>query len=141
MACRRRAHAFILYSKTKSSLCRLSGSHFFENQPLLAHQAEQLFSTTAAITERMRELGDYQLRPFAHNDLLRDLRDDMAAFTDPDDVLAELRRDNQIFTGILRFAQRLCVGCADLVTASLLDVWIDDARRRAWILFEVTGKD
>jgi hypothetical protein len=41
----------------------------------------------------------------------------------------------------LRSAQRLGLGCGDIVTASLIDVWIDEARRRAWTLFEVMRND
>jgi starvation-inducible DNA-binding protein len=64
-----------------------------------------------------------------------------ADFVDPEDVFAELRSDNQIFTGYLRSARELCRRYGDIVTASLVDVWIDEARRRAWILFEVTRRD
>jgi DNA-binding ferritin-like protein len=57
-----------------------------------------------------------------------------------EDVLADLRVDNQILTGSLRSARALCQKCGDIVVASLIDVWIDDTRRRAWLLFEMTHR-
>jgi starvation-inducible DNA-binding protein len=40
----------------------------------------------------------------------------------------------------LRSAQAFCQKCGDIVAASLIDVWIDDARRRAWFLFEMAHR-
>jgi starvation-inducible DNA-binding protein len=49
--------------------------------------------------------------------------------------------DNQILVGSLRSAQALCQGSGDIVTESLIDVWIDEARRRAAVLMDATWGD
>jgi starvation-inducible DNA-binding protein len=108
---------------------------------LLDNQTEQLLATTDTISGCIRNICGIDIRPFeksgppcssisGHNDLL-----------DPEDSLDELRTDNQILTGCLRSAQELCQRFGDIVTASLIEVWIDQARRRAWTLLKVTRID
>ena len=54
-------------------------------------------------------------------------------------MLAELRGDNLDLVARLRETHNLCDQHGDVATASLLEVWIDEAERRAWFLFE-TGR-
>jgi Ferritin-like domain len=54
------------------------------------------------------------------------------------DMLAELRDDNKQLVANLRETHGLCDGHDDVATASLLEVWIDEAERRTWFLFEAT---
>ena len=54
------------------------------------------------------------------------------------DWLAELRDDNQQLVAHLRETHGLCDEHGDVATASLLEVWIDEAERRTWFLFEAT---
>jgi starvation-inducible DNA-binding protein len=111
-----------------------------EYRLLLEDQAEQLFAMTDAITERVRNLGGNDIRPIEQSGLSSSTNVN-ADFVDPEGAVTELRLDNQILTGSLRSAQELCQRCGDIVTASLIEVWIDDTRRRAWILFAVTRCD
>jgi len=46
-----------------------------------------------------------------------------------------------VLAGCLRSAQAVCKRSGDIVTESLIDVWIDEARRRAAVLTEVTWSD
>ena len=57
---------------------------------------------------------------------------------EPLDMLAELRDDNQALTERLREAHNVCDEHRDVATASLIEVWIDEAERRTWFLFEMT---
>lgn len=51
-------------------------------------------------------------------------------------MLAELREDNKRLAGEMRRTHELCDQYGDVATASLLEVWIDEAERRTWFLFE-----
>jgi starvation-inducible DNA-binding protein len=53
-------------------------------------------------------------------------------------MLAELRQDNQRLTASMREIHDLCDEHRDVATASLLEVWIDEAERRTWFLYEAT---
>jgi starvation-inducible DNA-binding protein len=55
-------------------------------------------------------------------------------------MLAELRDDNLQLAAHMRQAHGTCDERGDVVTASLLDGWIDEAENRAWFLFEATRK-
>ena len=55
-------------------------------------------------------------------------------------MLAELREDNQALTSRLREAHNVCDEHRDVGTASLVEVWIDEAERRTWFLFEAGGR-
>jgi len=51
-------------------------------------------------------------------------------------MLAEVCADNKLFTGYLRTAHDVCERHRDVATASLIEVWIDQAERRTWFLAE-----
>ena len=63
--------------------------------------------------------------------------DNDAAYVAPDDMLAELREDNQRVIAAMREAHDLCDEHNDVATASLLETFIDDAERRVWFLYEI----
>ena len=54
-------------------------------------------------------------------------------------MLAELLGDNKELAAAMRQVHALCDRHGDVATASLLEVWIDEAERRAWFLYE-TGR-
>jgi starvation-inducible DNA-binding protein len=135
-----RADSFTLYLKTKNFRSHVCGPHFREYHPLLEAQAEQLFAMTDAITKLVRKMK-IDSGCIDCLDLLRASDEQVVDFVSPEDVLAELRVDNQILAGSLRSARVSCQRCADIETGSLIDVWIDETRRRAWFLFEVTRSD
>ena len=53
-------------------------------------------------------------------------------------MLAELRSDNQALIASLRETHDLCDEENDVATASLIEVWIDQAERRVWFLYEAS---
>jgi starvation-inducible DNA-binding protein len=64
--------------------------------------------------------------------------DNDADYVTPRDMLAELRGDNLELAVRMRETHELCDEHRDVATASLLEVWIDEAERRAWFLFETS---
>jgi starvation-inducible DNA-binding protein len=134
------ADTFALYFKTKNFHWHVSGPHFRDYHLLLDEQADQLFATTDAIAERVRKIGGMALRSVGHIARLQRLLDNDAEFVTPDDMLAELRDDNKQLTQSMREVHGLCDEHGDVPTASLLEVWIDEAERRAWFLFEASRR-
>jgi starvation-inducible DNA-binding protein len=132
------ADMFGLYLKTKNFHWHVSGPHFRDYHLLLDEQSEQIFATTDAIAERVRKIGATTLRSIGHVSRLQRIQDNDADFVTPMDMLAELRDDNKQLTGRMREIHDLCDESADVATASLLEVWIDEAERRTWFLFEAT---
>ena len=90
------------------------------------------------IAERVRKIGGTTLRSIAHIGRLQRVRDNDAEYVTPLDMLAELREDNADLVRRMREAHDLCEEHRDVATASLIEVWIDEAERRAWFLFEAS---
>src|SRR5215204_5094404 len=132
------ADMFALYVKTKNFHWHVSGPHFRDYHLLLDEQGEQIFATTDAIAERVRKIGGATLRSIGHIGRLQRIEDNDADFVTPMDMLAELRDDNKQLTARMREVHDLCEERRDAATASLLEVWIDEAERRTWFLFEAT---
>jgi starvation-inducible DNA-binding protein len=132
------ADVFTLYIKTKNFHWHMSGPHFRDYHLLLDEQATQIFDTTDAIAERVRKIGGTTLRSIGQISRQQRLRDNDADFVSPGAMLAELREDNKQLAGYMRETHALCDEHGDVATASLLEVWIDEAERRTWFLFETT---
>ena len=134
------ADVFALYVKTKNYHWHMSGPHFHDYHLLLDEQAEQIFAATDAIAERVRKIGGTTLRSIGHIGRLQRLLDNDADFVTPPDMLAELRDDNTTLTKTLREAHDVCSEHGDVASASFLEIWIDEAERRAWFLFEASRR-
>ncbi|HZZ92397.1 MAG TPA: DNA starvation/stationary phase protection protein [Usitatibacter sp.] len=132
------ADFFALYLKTKNFHWHVSGPHFRDYHLLLDEQADQVFATTDAIAERVRKLGGPTIKSIGHVARLQRVLDNDAEYVTPPDMLAELREDNLAITQAMRAMHSLCEEHRDVATASLLEVWIDEAERRTWFLFEAT---
>jgi len=130
------ADVFALYLKTKNFHWHMSGPHFRDYHLLLDEQADQILAITDTIAERVRKLGGTTLRSVGHIARLQRLVDNDAEYVSPLDMLAELREDNQRLAASMRAAHGMCDERGDVATASLLEVWIDEAERRVWFLFE-----
>ena len=121
------ADMFALYIKTKNFHWHVSGPHFRDYHLLLDEQADQIYATTDPIAERVRKLGGSTLRSIAHIARLKRVLDNDADYVTPLDMLAELRDDNKDIAGRMREAHNVCDEHGDVATASLLEVWIDEA--------------
>jgi starvation-inducible DNA-binding protein len=134
------ADMFALYLKTKNFHWHVSGPHFRDYHLLLDEQADQIFATTDAIAERVRKIGGMTLRSIGQIGRLQRVMDNDAEYVTPLDMLAELRDDNKELAANMRETHGLCDDGDDIATASLLEVWIDEAERRTWFLFEVSRR-
>jgi starvation-inducible DNA-binding protein len=132
------ADMFALYLKTKNFHWHLSGPHFRDYHLMLDEQGDQIFATTDAIAERARKVGGTTLRSIGHIQRLQRLLDNDADFVTASDMLAELGSDNKQLTGYLRAAHAVCEEYNDVASTSLIEVWIDEAERRTWFLYEAT---
>src|SRR5499426_2771497 len=132
------ADAFALYLKTKNFHWHVSGPHFRDYHLLLDEQADQIYATADPIAERVRKLGGTTVRSIGHVARLQRVSDNDAEYVTPLDMLAELREDNARMADRMREVHNVCDEHNDVATASLLEVWIDEAERRAWFLFEAS---
>jgi starvation-inducible DNA-binding protein len=132
------ADMFGLYLKTKNFHWHVSGPHFRDYHLLLDEHGDQIFATTDPIAERIRKLGGTTMRSIGQITRLQRIKDNDADFVTPMDMLAELRDDNKQLTASMRETHDLCDEHGDVATTSLLEIWIDEAERRTWFLFEAT---
>jgi starvation-inducible DNA-binding protein len=130
------ADVFALYLKTKNFHWHMSGPHFRDYHLLLDEQAAQIFTMTDDIAERARKLGASTLHSISDIAQHQRLKDNNEEFVAPEDMLTELRNDNQQLTRFLRSAHQVCDEHNDVATASLIENWIDETERRMWFLSE-----
>jgi starvation-inducible DNA-binding protein len=134
------ADMFALYVKTKNFHWHVSGPHFRDYHLLLDDQGAQVFATTDAIAERVRKVGGTTLRSIGQIARLQRVLDNEADYVTPQDMLAELRSDNMELAARMRETHALCDEHGDVASASLLEVWIDEAEQRIWFLFEASRR-
>jgi starvation-inducible DNA-binding protein len=132
------ADVFALYLKTKNFHWHVSGPHFRDYHLMLDEQGEQIFAITDPIAERVRKIGGTTLRSIGQIAARQRVLDNDADFVTPQDMLAELRQDNLELAARMRSAHDVCDEHRDVATTSLLEVWIDEAERRTWFLFEAS---
>ena len=132
------ADYFALYIKTKNFHWHLSGPHFRDYHLLLDEQADQIFKATDDIAERVRKIGGQTIRSVGQIARLQRIADNDFDFVPAHGMLEELYADNQALVGNLRNAHEVASDAGDFATTSLIEVWIDEAERRAWFLFEST---
>ncbi|GAB3594749.1 DNA starvation/stationary phase protection protein [Acetobacter peroxydans] len=132
------ADVFALYIKTKNFHWHMSGRHFRDFHLLLDEQSQELFAMTDPLAERARKIGGLTLHSAGEISRKTVISDNDAEYVTPEDMLAELREDNQTLVRRLRAVHDLCDEARDVATASLIENWIDQGERRTWFLFEST---
>jgi starvation-inducible DNA-binding protein len=130
------ADFFALYIKCKNFHWHVSGPHFRDYHLLFDEHADQILATTDAVAERVRKIGGTTLRSIGDIALAQRVLDNDADYVAPRDMLAELRDDNMRLAGRMREAHALCEQHGDVASASMLELWIDEAERRIWFLLE-----
>jgi len=131
------ADVFTLYIKTKNFHWHMTGRHFRDYHLLLDEQGEQIFAMTDDIAERARKLGGPTIKSISDISAHQSLKDNNNEFVPPNEMLTELRDDNQQLTRFLRSAHEVCDKYNDVATASLIENWIDETERRTWFLREI----
>jgi starvation-inducible DNA-binding protein len=132
------ADTFALHLKTKNFHWHVSGPHFRDYHLLLDEQAEQLANSTDILAERVRKLGGTTIRSVGHIAKLQRVKDNDADYVSAIDMLGELMNDNKAQIHHMRDAHKLTDEHEDVATASLLEVFIDEAEKRCWFLFEAS---
>ena len=132
------ADTFALYIKTKNFHWHMSGPSFRDYHLMLDEHGDQIFAMTDPIAERARKLGGTTLRSISHIAREQRLSDNDADYVTTDDMLSELRQDNQRLGAIMREVHDTCDSYGDIATTSLLEAWIDETERRGWFLYEAT---
>ncbi len=134
------ADTFALYMKTKNFHWHVSGPHFRDYHLMLDEQAGQIFAMTDVLAERVRKIGGATLRSIGDISRQQRIADNDAEYVDPQDMLAELRDDTQRFIASMREAHDVCDEHGDVATTSLLEVYIDEAEKRVWFLYEASRR-
>lgn len=130
------ADVFALYVKSKNFHWHMSGPHFRDYHLLLDEQARQLFAMTDPIAERARKIGGTTLRSIGDIAQHQRLLDNDEQSSTAKSMIEELFADNRCLTKLMRAAHEVCDEFKDVATASLLEVWIDEAERRTWFLHQ-----
>ncbi len=132
------ADTFALYLKTKNFHWHVSGPHFRDYHLLFEEQSAQILATTDPIAERVRKIGGATVRSIGHIAKLQRLKDNDQGFVAAGEMLRELMEDNKALAEAMRQAHEVADEHRDVATASLLEVWIDEAENRVWFLFEAS---
>jgi starvation-inducible DNA-binding protein len=130
------ADVFALYVKTKNFHWHISGRHFRDYHLLLDEQATQIFAMTDTIAERARKIGGTTIHSIGDIARNQRLKDNNKEAMSAQEMIGELREDNQQLTRSLRGTHEICDRHNDVATASLIEVWIDQTEKRTWFLFE-----
>jgi len=134
------ADVLALWMKTKNFHWHVSGPHFSDYHLMLDEQSDEIYAMVDPIAERARKLGGNALRSIGQVKKLQRVLDNDADYVTPQDMLAELREDNQTLTRNMRILHEVCDEHNDVATASLLENWIDETEKRAWFLFEASRR-
>jgi starvation-inducible DNA-binding protein len=132
------ADTFALYLKTKNFHWHVSGPHFRDYHLLLDEQAEQLDNSIDILAERVRKVGGTTIRSIGHIAKLQRVEDNDADYVSAIDMLCELMSDNKAQIRHMREAHKIADEHEDVATTSLLEVFIDEAEKRCWFLFEAS---
>ena len=132
------ADSFALYLKTKNFHWHVSGPHFRSYHLLLDDQAESIEKTIDILAERVRKIGGTTIRSIGHIAKLQRIHDNNEDFVTPADMLCELMADNKAMIESMRKAHEVTDKYEDVASASLLEVFIDEAEKRCWFLFETS---
>jgi len=127
---------FAVYLKTKNFHWHVSGPHFRDYHLLLDEQATQILATTDTIAERVRKLGAQTVKSIGQISRLQHIEDNDVDAIAPRDMLRELLQDNQRLAEEMLKLHALCDERGDVASASLIEVWIDEAQGRASFLLE-----
>src|SRR6266508_4249493 len=132
------ADVFALYLKTKNFHWHVSGPHFRDYHLLFDEQADQLANSVDILAERVRKVGGTTIRSIGHIAKLQRTEDNDQDYVSALDMLRELMNDNKAQIEHMRKAHELADEHEDVATASLLEVFIDEAEKRCWFLFEAS---
>jgi starvation-inducible DNA-binding protein len=132
------ADCYALYIKTKNFHWHMSGPHFRDWHLMLDEQATQIYEITDDVAERVRKIGGTTIRSIGQIAKLQTIKDCDDAGIEPKAMLQELLADNRTLITKLRSCHQVTDNVGDFASTAMIEVWIDEAERRTWFLFETT---
>jgi DNA-binding ferritin-like protein len=104
------ADVFALYLKTKNFHWHMTGRHFRDYHLLLDEHADQIFAMTDEIAERARKIGATTLHSISDIARHQRLKDNNQESVTSENMLSELRADNQQVTRFRVLLTRSVIG-------------------------------
>lgn len=133
------ADHFALYVKTKNFHWHVKGPRFRDLHVLFDEQAIEIRDQIDAIGERARKLGGDTLTSVGSIAQHTQVKDQDSTTLTAEDMIAELRDDNQRMVDRLKSMKDTAEAAGDNATDGLLDDWTDMAEERVWFLTSILG--
>ena len=133
------ADHFALYTKTKSFHWHVKGPRFRDLHLLFDEHAIEIRDQIDVIGERVRKQGGETLTSIGAIAKHTKIKDQDSTSLSPDDMVTELRDDNQKVIDRLKAMKDLAEQAGDNATDGLLDDWTDMAEERVWFLSSILG--
>lgn len=133
------ADHFALYTKTKNFHWHVKGPRFRDLHLLFDEQAIEIRDQIDAIGERVRKQGGETLTSIGAIAKHTKIKDEDSTSLSPDDMVTQLRDDNQMMVDRLKAMKELAEQAGDNATDGLLDDWTDMAEERVWFLTSILG--
>ncbi|BDI61898.1 Dps family protein [Qipengyuania nanhaisediminis] len=128
------ADHFALYIKTKNFHWHVTGPRFRDLHLLFDDQAIEVRDQIDAIGERARKLGGNTLTSLGSIAKNTQIADQDNASLSAEDMIAELRDDNQKLVDKLKAMKETAEAAGDNATDGMIDDWTDMAEERVWFL-------
>jgi len=128
------ADHFALFIKTKNFHWHVKGPRFRSLHELFDEQALEIRDQIDVIAERVRKQGGDTLMSVGSVAQHTQIKDQDSTSLAADDMIAELRDDNQQVVDRLKKMKELAEQAGDNATDGLLDDWTDMAEERVWFL-------
>lgn len=133
------ADHFALYTKTKNFHWHVKGPRFRDLHLLFDEHAIEIRDQIDVIGERVRKQGGETLTSIGAIAKHTKIKDQDSTSLSPDDMVTELRDDNQKVVDRLKAMKDLAEQAGDNATDGLLDDWTDMAEERVWFLSSILG--
>lgn len=133
------ADHFALYVKTKNFHWHVTGPRFRDLHLLFDEQAVAIQGQIDAIGERARKLGGGTLTSIGSIARNTQVTDQDGESLSAEDMIAELRDDNQRMVDRLKGMKEMAEAAGDNATDGLIDDWTDMAEERVWFLTSLLG--
>ncbi|MEO0463244.1 MAG: DNA starvation/stationary phase protection protein [Pseudomonadota bacterium] len=133
------ADHFALYVKTKNFHWHVKGPRFRDLHLLFDEQAVEIRDQIDAIGERARKLGGDTLTSIGSIAQHTQIKDQDNAALSAEDMIRELRDDNQAMVDKLKSMKEVAEQAGDNATDGLIDDYTDMAEERVWFLNSLLG--
>jgi len=133
------ADHFALYVKTKNFHWHVKGPRFRDLHLLFDEQAIEIRDQIDVIGERARKLGGDTITSLGMIAEHTQVKDQDSATLSAEDMIRELRDDNQRMVERLKAMKETAEAAGDNATDGLIDDWTDMAEERAWFLNSTLG--